>query len=289
MLFANNKISLRHCGSVFVILCLFSLGIQSLYADTGKIALVISNSEYSYGKPTHNIANEAQNMTNVLKQLGFEVTLRMNLNYRAMENAIYEFTNRLRNVPQSTGLFYFAGHGAQGQRQHFLVPVNNFYIRSERHLKFKAVSVNQIVEDMTTASRNSIIILDACYEKPYNSRNAQSLCHGLTTKPLPFSNQSGFLIAYPHEETIRGRNIYTKTLVRILKRAIRKRIGIKRLFMRLDATVYRKSYGRQVSWHQHINLDDFSLGGIRTPKKTQQCRCCTGGFFTTCYSCPCQN
>jgi hypothetical protein len=126
-------------------MCLF--GIQSLYADNGKIALVISNSEYHYGKPTHNIANDAQNMNNVLQQLGFDVTLKMNLDRRAMYSAVYEFTNRLKNRPQSTGLFYFAGYGAQGhdaqgQRQHFLVPVNNFNIRSEGDLKYDAVSVN---------------------------------------------------------------------------------------------------------------------------------------------------
>jgi len=290
MRLVKNKISLRHCGSFFFILslCLFGLGIQSLYADTGKIALVISNSEYSYGKPTHDIANDAQNMINVLKQLDFDVIQKMNLDYAAMESAIYEFTNRLKNVPKSTGLFYFAGHGAQGQKQHFLVPVNNFYIRSEGHLKYKAVSVNQIIEEMTTANSKSIIILDACYEKPYNFENAQSLCYNLTKKPLPFSNQSGFFIAYPHEETIIGSNIYTKTLVKGLKQAIRKSVSIERMFMRVDATVNRKSYGRQVPWHQGINWEDFSFGGIKTPKKQQQCRCCTGGFFPTCYPCPCQ-
>ncbi len=286
MPFANNKLSFKHCCFFLIVLCLF--GIQSLYADTGKIALVISNSEYSYGKPTHDIANDAQNMTNILKQLGFDVTSRMNLDYGAMENAIYEFTNRLKKIPQSTGLFYFAGHGAQGKKQHFLVPINNFYIRSERHLKFKAVSVNQIVEDITTASSKSIIILDACYNKPYNYRNAQSLCHNLTTKPLPFSNQSGFLIAYPHEKTITGSNIYTETLVQTLKQAIRKKVSIERMFMRVDANVEKNSYSRQVPWHQRINLKDFSLGGIKTPKKTPQCKCCTGGFYPTCYPCPCE-
>jgi len=285
MRLVKNKISLIHCGSFLFIMCLF--GIQSLYADNGKMALVISNSEYSYRKPTHNIANDAQNMNDVLIQLGFDVTLKMNLDYRAMESAIHEFTNRLKNMPQSTGLFYFAGHGAQGQIQHFLLPVNNSYIRSEGDLKYDAVSVNKIIERMTTASSKSIIILDACYDKPYNSWNAQSLCHGLIKKTLPFSNQSGFMIAYPHEETIRGNNIYTETLVQTLKQAIEKSIGIERMFMRVDAAVEKNSYRRQVPWHQRINLEDFSLGGIKTPR-TSQCRCCTGGFYPTCYPCPCQ-
>jgi hypothetical protein len=271
-------------------LCLLSFSVQTFAQN--KLALVIANLDYESGKPNRNTLQDAQNLANVLEQLCFEVILKTNLNYDAMDDAIYHFTRRLKRMPQGEALFYFAGLGAQGQGQHFLIPINNYRIRSERDLRFKAVSVSQLVGDMTATKVKNVILLDACYDRPYNAWDAQSLCYEITKKQLPFSNYSGLIVGYPHEDTLRNsQNIYTETLIQKLTQTIRRPISIQSLFIQIDNAVYSQSYRRQLSWHVNINLKDFQFG--KTPScgnsgggsSPKSCSCCS---FMGCVPCPCK-
>jgi len=273
-------------------LCLFIFSVQSI-AQSNKLALVIANLDYEYGKPNHNTLQDAQNLAKVLEQLCFEVILKTNLNYDAMDDAIYNFTRRLKRIPQGQGLFYFAGLGAQGEGQHFLIPINNSRIRSERDLKYRAVPVNQFIGGMTATKVKNIIILDACYDRPYNGWNAQSLCYEITKKQLPFSNYSGLIIGYPHEDTLRNsQNIYTETLIQKFKQTIRQPISIQSLFIQIDNAVYRNSYQRQIPWNVNINLKDFRFGKTQScgnsggGTSSRSCSCCVG--FGGCFPCPCK-
>ncbi len=86
-----------------------------------RLALVIGNSTYR-DAPLPNATNDAQDMTKALEASGFTVIRRDNATLREMHLALREFGDRLGR--QSTGLFYFAGHGMQVRGRNYLVPVD---------------------------------------------------------------------------------------------------------------------------------------------------------------------
>ena len=61
-----------------------------------RLALVIGNSNYLHTSPLRNPANDAQSMSQVLKQLGFAVTALVDADQRTMETEIARFGETLR-------------------------------------------------------------------------------------------------------------------------------------------------------------------------------------------------
>ena len=100
---------------------LFSHGFLNLWANNEaefqkmkrepRVALVIGNSAYSHLPPLRNPKNDATDITNRLRQSGFTVVSALDATREDMEEAVYEFSNRLKKG--GIALFYFSGHGLQ--------------------------------------------------------------------------------------------------------------------------------------------------------------------------------
>src|SRR6266852_5297161 len=80
------------------------------YADK-RVALVIGNSEYATQMRLLNPRNDAQDMADALKSLGFEVFLRVNADKQGFMQALAEFARAVTGA--EIGLFFYAGHGLQ--------------------------------------------------------------------------------------------------------------------------------------------------------------------------------
>ncbi|KHD05917.1 hypothetical protein PN36_30225 [Candidatus Thiomargarita nelsonii] len=87
-----------------------------------KIALVIGNWAYRF-KPLNNPQNDARDMAQLLRQLGFEVIHKKNLGFDQMENEVLKFKLKLMDKGQ-VGLFYFAGHGLEVEGKNYLLPTD---------------------------------------------------------------------------------------------------------------------------------------------------------------------
>ena len=87
-----------------------------------RFALVIGNGEYVSATPLRNPPNDSRAMSAALREIGFEVIERVNLNSREMKKAIIDFGNRLQ--ANDVGLFYYAGHGVQSNGKNYLIPVD---------------------------------------------------------------------------------------------------------------------------------------------------------------------
>jgi uncharacterized caspase-like protein len=223
-------------------------------------ALVIGNSNYEYSPLTHPV-NDAKQMANRLKKMGFHVSLQTNLKHQAMTTAIQKFSQRLSNNPaeKSVGLFYFSGHGAQKNEQNFLLPINNDKLSAENDFKPNAVPAKTLVAKMANAHNGmNIIILDACYEEPYRN-NSNTNTQGLARIAPP----RGTLIAFAAEEgqtvSKRKTSLYTKTLVKVLEQAKHNRI--EDVFMEIGEKVKQQSEGEQVPWYQASLRKAFCFGG----------------------------
>ncbi len=224
-------------------------------------ALVIGNSDYEYTPLSHSL-NDAKDMADALEQMGFEVTLKLNLNNQAMIEAFRDFGKRLSTTPEvQVGLFYFSGHSAQVDGQNFMLPINNSKINGEKDLKPNAVHAKTILDEMAKANNGvRIIILDACYKNPYRQSN-KSQTQGLARISPP----SGALIAFATEENqtvsdVEGRNgLYTKHLLTVLEEAEHNRI--EDVFMEVNELVMQESGGKQTPWYQATLIKPFCLGG----------------------------
>lgn len=93
---------------------------------------MIDNGAYQSG-PLKNPVNDADDMSDALRGLGFQVNKRTNASQEEMEDAIFSSSQKLKMG--GVGLFYFAGHGVQLSGRNYLIPVGAT-IRAEREVKW---------------------------------------------------------------------------------------------------------------------------------------------------------
>jgi len=312
----------RNCFSLllsaFYILCLFGLSQEQSYAacrlnprpmSAEKIALVIANGKYINGTIKQPI-NDAKAMKKVLKKIGFRVIFKTELNQRAMNKSTIEFSKCLE-ISKGVGLFYFSGYGMQLRGGNYLLPIN-ISIEDKEDVKYGAFRVVKLFNRLKSAKNElNIIILDASRDNPFPKVGKKS---GLASVSF-----RGALLAYPTkaDKTIsnqRGKNsLYISTLTAVLKMAVRNHTRIEDVFMQVANQVEQKSGGGQIPTYKGSLKKKFCFGGCitshRPPKKPKkrvkkkpaktpkqndkpikrQCRCCSGGFYSTCYSCPCKD
>ena len=230
-----------------------------------KIALVIGNRNYEYGVLT-NTLNDAQDMAQVLKNIGFDVTLKTNLNRRAMNDAIHNFGERLKQT-HSIGWFYFSGHGTRAGNENYLLPTDNGGIRKQSDLQYEAIPASRVLRTMNDAKTAlNIIVLDACRNQPYRSAG-KSNERGLTRM-----QGQGSIIAFATAEgktaldiSRNKRNgLFTSHLVDALKTAYQKHQRIDDMFMQVGKAVSAESDGGQQPWYNSSLRDIYCVGGCQT-------------------------
>jgi len=233
-----------------------------------QLALVIGNSQYEY-RSLDNPVNDATDIAAKLRQMGFEVTLKLDLNQVKMGRAIRAFTTRLANN-SGVGLFYFAGHGAQVDGVNYLLPIDNNKIGDKQDLKAHAVNVGvQVLERMELVNNHlNIIILDACRDDPYRGARGTRGGRGLARMQsaqgslLAFATAPGKAAA---DSSVGGRNgIYTKYLLKGLDNALQTHQRLDDMLMEVRNGVVTESRGGQEPWYSASLQEPFCFGGCLT-------------------------
>ena len=137
-----------------------------------RVALVIGNGAYKHAPELVNPSNDAGDIAARLKELDFEVVVRLDATLPEMLAALQEFSDKLRSA--DLALFYYAGHGLQVNGRNYLVPVN---ARLESHitLDFEAMPVNLVMATMQDRAKTNLLFLDACRNNPMTRSLARSL------------------------------------------------------------------------------------------------------------------
>ena len=110
-----------------------------------RVALVIGNGAYA-DSPLKNPVNDSREMTQALRNLGFDVIERNNADQKTMRRAIIEFGDRLRSHG-GVGLFYFSGHGMQVAGRNYLIPVGA-EIKAESEVEVESVDAAAVLARM---------------------------------------------------------------------------------------------------------------------------------------------
>src|SRR5262245_44451034 len=95
---------------------------QTASAAPDRVALVIGNGAYANATKLTNPVNDATDVAQALRRIGFDVVEGRDLDKRAMEAKILEFGTKLDQA--KVALFFYAGHGMQVGGKNYLVPTD---------------------------------------------------------------------------------------------------------------------------------------------------------------------
>jgi Caspase domain len=229
-------------------------------AKPARLALVIGNANYK-DAPLVNPGNDAADVAKALEASGFTVMKRENATLREMHLALREFGDRLGR--QSTGLFYFSGHGLQVRGRNYLMPVDADIAR-EDEVAFQALELGAVMEKLDSAKNPvNIVILDACRNNPFGSR-LQASVKGLAQVDAP----PGTLIAFataPGSTAAdgTGRNgLYTNHLVRQIAQP---GLAIEEVFKATRSAVRTESKNTQIPWESTSLESPFAFRAAPPP------------------------
>ena len=223
-------------------------------AAADRVALLIGNNQYS-ANALRNAVNDARDLGDALKDLGFQVIVRENASRKDMIDAIREFGQAIEGA--NVALFFYAGHAMQFKDRNYLIPIDAA-MGSEDDVTFFSVEIGQIFDRMDRArTRFNFIILDACRDNPF------ATSFKLTSAGLAqMSSPSGTLIAYATAPGTTaadgfGRNgIYTK---HILQNIRVNDLPAEIMFKRVREGVERETRKLQTPWDSSSLKGDFAF------------------------------
>jgi tetratricopeptide (TPR) repeat protein len=224
--------------------------------DGRRVALVIGNGNYRHASVLANPANDAADIAQALRNLGFDVVEGRDLDKQGVEDKVREFGRHLDNA--GLALFFYAGHGMQVGGKNYLVPID---ARLERpgDLNLDAVDVGNVLAQMESEKRVNLVFLDACRDNPLARSFARSLGtrsaavgQGLAT----IQSAIGTMIAYatqPDAVALDGEGRNSPFTAALLKHLSTPGLEIATLMRRVRADVIVATREKQVPW-DHSSL-----------------------------------
>jgi uncharacterized caspase-like protein len=216
-----------------------------------RVALVVGNANYKFGNISlANPRNDAEDVSAVLKTLGFEVKTTVDASKRDMDLALADFARRATDA--DSALFFYAGHALQFQGRNYLMPTDA-ELEDEISVRYQTVSLQDVTAALDRANGVKIMILDACRNNPLADRLQKAITGAArslaTTRGLArIDKAQGMVVAYATaaEEVAQdgqGRNSpFTSALLRRLQEP---GLEIEMMFRRVAADVNAQTGGRQ--------------------------------------------
>ncbi|MER9056279.1 caspase domain-containing protein [Mesorhizobium sp. M0213] len=248
-----------------VVLALAFLGFLLLRADAQtarRVALVVGNGSYAEAGTLANPVNDALDIADKLRTIGFEVIEGNDLGKRELERKIGEFSDALQGA--GAGLFYYAGHGLQVDGRNFIVPVDA-RLDMPVKLQLEAVPIDEVLDIMEQQTKVSLVFLDACRNNPF----ARSLSRGATTRSATalaglaqFESTRGSFIAFstaPGAVAIDGTGRNSPFAAALLRHMAEPGQSINDMMIAVRLDVVSATRESQRPWEQGSLLERFEF------------------------------
>jgi len=241
--------------SFSLLLLLFAAAVALLaqlgpsYADK-RVALVIGNAKYKNTPALANPGNDAADVAQALRAVGFQVTVRIDAEKRQMDQAVAQFARDAGNA--DAALFYYAGHGMQFQGHNYIMPVDA-ELQDEISLRYEMTSIDDVKAALQRSSGVKIMVLDACRDNPLAAKLVRSI--SASTRDIPTvqgyarpEKTRGMIIVYATQADDvandgSGRNSPFSTA--FLKEIKEPGLEIGTMFRRIGDDVYQATNGEQ--------------------------------------------
>ena len=130
-------------------------------------ALVIGNDSYKSVSKLLNAREDAKAIAANLNTVGYQVTLKLDLNEKEMKAALRAFSSQVQGGDEV--MFFFAGHGVQLGATNYLLPID-IGGESEAQVKDEAIQLQRILDDMSEKkSKFTLAMIDACRDNPFKT------------------------------------------------------------------------------------------------------------------------
>ncbi len=172
---------------LFAALMLVTVG-RPAWAES-RVALVIGNGGYKSVAELANPPNDARDVGDALKALGFDVRVAIDADQARMLQLIGEFGKKAAKADVS--LFYYGGHGLQVAAHNYLVPTDAEF-RSVEDIDKRTVHFDDVLAAQAQGDGIHLIFLDACRNNPVKGLNVPLQSAGLAR----VGNAAGFLIGF---------------------------------------------------------------------------------------------
>ena len=227
-----------------------------------RVALVIGNGAYRSVPELDNSRNDADDISEQLKRVGFTVIDGRDLDRAGMYAALGRFAQRVGGT--DAGLVYYSGHGMQINGQNYLVPVDLKLAGGSSFTPFDLVKLDDVVEALNYTTGVKIMVLDACRDNPFaNSLQQNKASRGGATRGLAKIERSqGMLIAYSTQsnsvaaEGVGRNSPFTAALVKEMQVP---GVEVATVFRRVAINVNRETQGAQTPELSVSLLQDFYL------------------------------
>ncbi|MEO8675586.1 MAG: caspase family protein [Casimicrobiaceae bacterium] len=219
-----------------------------------KVALVLGNADYLSAPALRNPVNDATAVAGVLRDFGFDVTVKQNGSRAEMEAAIAAYTLRLAQG-RGVGVFFYAGHGLQLSWTNFLVPIDAS-IHEAEDVQAACVDLSVLMVGMRKAANPmNIVILDACRENPFEG-DFKVTNKGLSQMDAPNDTLLAYATAPGNvaSDGDGGNGLYTESLIKEIRVP---EARVEDVFKRVRLNVRRKTGGAQVPWESTSLDEDF--------------------------------
>ena len=232
-----------------------------------RTALVFGEKNYHYANPLNNPLNDARDVADSLRKVGFNVSIVYDASLQSMDSAIDRWCSTLHEY--NVAVFYYSGHGAEYNSENYIFPVDA-RPRSATEMTAQCVSANQLLSRIeNTNVRYSIMVLDACRSNPFTKAWAR----GATIEGLAAMTGRGSFIGYAAAPGATasdgvGRNgTYTEG---ILKYITVPNLPIDEIFTRVNSYVQTATNGGQIPYKTSSLNSDFCFSVRRNSKSAQK-------------------
>jgi tetratricopeptide (TPR) repeat protein len=251
----------RKFAAALVMLIALLLAASPAFAGV-KLALVIGNGKYRSVPALENPPNDAADLGDALRKVGFEVIVERDATREAMTKAIREFASRLKGA--DVALFFYAGHGMQMNGENYLLPIDA-EIETPADLRFNTVDLTDIQQEMEGDGRVNIIILDACRNNPF----AERLAAKSRSAPTPGLGRvdaagEGSLIVYstqPNNVAYDGGGGNSPFTAALIKHIATPGLEVRQMLSRVRGDVLQATGRRQTPWDSSSLTGDVFLAG----------------------------
>ncbi len=224
-----------------------------------RVALVVGVGNYKNAPHLANPPNDASDMSDGLKRLGFDTEALIDPDRSSLEGAIRNFGRRARTA--DVALFFYAGHALEYGGRNWLIPATA-EIGSEKDLRFEAIDLADITDQLEGGPRLSVLFLDSCRDNPFRARLGEA-SRGLTRSGLgEVRVAAGALVAFSTapgttaEDGVGRNSPFTTAL---LANIATPGLEVRQMLDRVRRDVRLATRGRQVPWENSSMEGEFFM------------------------------
>lgn len=222
-----------------------------------RVALVIGEGAYESAPTLANPPNDARDIAQTLRTLGFDVVLAVDLDRAAMQSAIAAFGERASHADLS--LFYYGGHGLQLANHNYLVPTDAL-LRTAADIANHTVPLDSVIDALARSPGQRLLFLDACRENPLKRDDPALGSPGLAR----VGKAADFLIAFatqPDAVAFDGAGRNSPFAQGLLAHLTTSGVDLANVMISVNRDVIAATGGEQVPWENLSLTRQIYLAG----------------------------